>query len=144
VGLLKDGDECLVLVSQLLKNADLVCGKPLRVQLEYVGERAISSAGTLERLETGQHAPPCVGHIAGLKITCRTRKTWRIKRKALKEKDMRPLQTVYRPCSENSLQYTADGVAEFELFKAAVASSAAQVCGRKLLDLVNIAKKVTP
>jgi len=41
VGLLKDVDEYLVLVSTWLDNADLACGEPFGVQLEYAGSLVI-------------------------------------------------------------------------------------------------------
>ena len=43
MGLLQDDDESLVLIGYLLNDRDLVCSKPLSVQLEYAGSLVFGS-----------------------------------------------------------------------------------------------------
>jgi len=59
---------------------------------------------------------------------------------ALADKDERPLRTAHRPYSDP--ECTAD--TEWRLFKAAVASTAAQVRERKRFGVANYGKKSNP
>ena len=106
-----------------------------------VGRSRQNGCRTVDRSPLGWFAT-CIWKSRHGLHTCRTRRSYRIKWKALADKDVRKtfadsVSSLFREL----LECTADAEVEWRLFKAATASPAVRVCGRKRLGVENNGKK---